>query len=438
MKEAVYYIKGMHCASCEIFIEKKILEIEGVKLADTSVSNEKILIEYDGAPPTVDELNKIFKENGYIFSPQPFQKEHLSKNSIASIIIISAVVIAVIILVGKTGISSFININAKSSLFAFFLFGLAAGFSTCAALVGGIILSMAKQWKGPRPHLSFNLGRLISYSFFGALLGIVGNKLQFSLKSTSLLVIIVSALMILMSLQMLGVRFFQKFQIRMPKFLTRRIAGAPTKMSFFMGALTFFLPCGFTLTAQGVAILSGSALQGGLIMGLFSLGTLPSLLAIGFSSVKFSSTPRWSERFMKIIGILVLFFALFNINAQLNVLGVRNLNDINVSDNANLLPEKENLAPIINGKQIIKMEASSSGYKPDYFKVKTGIPVRWEIADTGTSGCTNAVIARNLFDGEIKLSLGEISIKEFTLQKSGRYKFSCWMGMVSGIIEAVD
>ncbi|MFA4890186.1 MAG: sulfite exporter TauE/SafE family protein [Candidatus Paceibacterota bacterium] len=428
MKEVVYYVKGMHCASCEIFIEKKILEMEGVKLTDASVSNGKVLIEYDSAPPAVEKLNKIFKENGYVFSSYPFQKEHLSKNSIASIIIISAVVVAGIILIGKTGISSLVNINAKSSLFAFFLFGLAAGFSTCAALVGGVILSMAKQWSGPRPHLLFSFGRIISYSFFGALLGVAGGKLQFSLKSASFLVIIVSALMILMSLQMLGIKFFQKFQIRMPKFLTRQVAGGHLPPGhgapFLMGAFTFFLPCGFTLTAQGVAILSGSALQGGLIMGLFSLGTLPSLLAIGFSSVKFSSIPRWSERFMKIAGILVLFFALYNINAQLNVLGVKNLN--------------ENLASIIDGKQIIKMEASSSGYKPNYFKVKAGIPVRWEITDTGTSGCTNAVIARNLFDGEIKLSPGEISMREFTPQKPGRYKFSCWMGMVSGIIEVVD
>ncbi|OGZ35944.1 MAG: hypothetical protein A2V60_01530 [Candidatus Portnoybacteria bacterium RIFCSPHIGHO2_01_FULL_39_19] len=84
------------------------------------------------------------------------------------------------------------------------------------------------------------------------------------------------------------------------------------------------------------------------------------------------------------------------------------------------------------------MNASASGYKPNYFKVKAGIPVRWEITDTGTSGCTNAVISRNLFDGQIDLNPGQVSVKEFTPEKAGKYKFSCWMGMISGVIEVVD
>jgi len=40
--------------------------------------------------------------------------------------------------------------------------------------------------------------------------------------------------------------------------------------------------------------------------------------------------------------------------------------------------------------------------------------------------------------GSIPLSPGKISVKEFTPQKVGRYKFSCWMGMVSGTIKVID
>ncbi len=84
------------------------------------------------------------------------------------------------------------------------------------------------------------------------------------------------------------------------------------------------------------------------------------------------------------------------------------------------------------------MDAFSSGYKPNYFKVKAGVPVRWEINDVGTSGCTNAVISQGLFQGAINLSQGQTSVKEFTPEKPGKYKFSCWMGMISGIIEVID
>jgi len=43
-----------------------------------------------------------------------------------------------------------------------------------------------------------------------------------------------------------------------------------------------------------------------------------------------------------------------------------------------------------------------------------------------------------LFSEEIALTPGQTSIKEFTPIKPGKYKFSCWMGMVSGTIEVVD
>jgi len=235
----------------------------------------------------------------------------------------------------------------------------------------------------------------------------------------------------------------------MPKFMTRLIANESNfkgrYMPFLMGAFTFFLPCGFTITAQGLALISGSAIQGGLIMLLFALGTLPMLLFIGLSSVKFSQKPHLSNRFLKVAGILVLFFALYNINFQLNVLGISSLSDLGINSSQSSISAKNNssqneegLPPIVDGKQILKMDASSSGYSPNYFKVRAGVPVRWEITDTGTSGCTNAVISKNLFDGEIPLTPGQTSIKEFTPAQPGKYKFSCWMGMISGIIEVVD
>jgi len=342
----------------------------------------------------------------------------------------------------------------------FIMFGLIAGISSCAALVGGIVLSMSKQWgelysdtdptrKKIQPHLIFNAGRLVSYGVFGAILGAVGSKLSFSLNFGPILVIAVSVMMIFLSFQMFGFKAFRKFQFTIPKFITRFVANESNFKGryapFLMGAFTFFLPCGFTITAQGLALISGSAVQGGLIMFLFALGTLPALLAIGLSSVKFSQKPHLSERFVKVAGILVLFFALYNINFQLNVLGISSLSDLGIAFSQPSGPGKNNpsqnngdFPPIVNGKQILKMDASSRGYSPSYLKVKAGIPVRWEITDKGTSGCTNAVISKSLFEGEISLTPGQTSVKEFTPEKPGKYKFSCWMGMVSGIIEVVD
>ncbi|MDD4989890.1 MAG: sulfite exporter TauE/SafE family protein [Candidatus Pacebacteria bacterium] len=470
LKEQKYFVKGTHCASCEILIEKKLLEEENIKSVEASNQKGEVLIEYENEKPSLGRLNNLFQKDGYVFSEKPIENT-ASSNSVAyeAFITIGMGVLVILgfLFLNKLGFSKWVNVSQSSSLPAFFLFGLLAGLSTCAALVGGLVLSMSKQWgeiyadknttmQKATPHLMFNAGRLASYALLGGVLGAIGAKLQLSLSFSAILVLAVSVLMLFLALQMLGVKAFRRFQITMPKFMTRYVANEKNfkgkYMPFAMGGLTFFLPCGFTITAQGLALISGSFLQGGLIMLFFALGTLPVLLSIGFSSSRIISNPKLSQRFLKAAGIVVLFFALFNINNQMNVLGYSNVSELlaktiqpanntaqNNGNNNTGNNSEEGLPPIVNGKQVIKMDASASGgYSPNYFKLRVGVPVRWEITDKGTNGCTNTIVSRSLFGNDIKLTPGKISIQEFTPDKVGKFKFSCWMGMVSGIMEVVD
>lgn len=473
IKECTYYVDGMHCAACEVLIEKQILKEDGVESVDASTGNGEVTVNYIGDTPDPDKLNSIFQEDGYSFS----QEEHLSDNKQKGLFTISEegkllmnvdtnkvftsflsalVVLGVIsfILFGGARISSLVSVNANSSLPVLFVFGLLAGSSSCAALVGGIVLSMSKQWsevhsnstsfvKKSEPHLLFNLGRILSFLIVGIFLGAVGSVIGNIFEETSIfsyLTVVISIIMILLGLQMLGVKALQGFQIKMPKAATRYAADESNfngrTMPFMMGVLSFILPCGFTITAYSVALLSGSPIQGGLIMLSFVLGTTPTLLAIGLSSVKFTQKPHISASFLKVAGMLVLFFGLYNINAQMNVLGFPSLSDISLDSSVEV--SNSNLPPIVGGKQILKMDAGASGYVPNVLNVRVGTPVRWEISDIGTSGCTNSVISKSLFDGRINLTPGETAVKEFTPTEVGRYKFSCWMGMVSGIINVVE
>ncbi|MFA5301049.1 MAG: sulfite exporter TauE/SafE family protein, partial [Lutibacter sp.] len=366
-----------------------------------------------------------------------------------------AFIFAIFIIIGflllqKMGIADLLSISSKSSLITFFGFGILAGISSCAALVGGIVLSMSKQWnslyaekasasKKLQPHIMFNVGRFISYIILGGVLGMVGSKLQISPQFTAFLIIAISFLMIALGLQMLGVKAFRKFQISAPKSFTRSIANENNfqgkYMPFIMGALTFFLPCGFTITAQSIALLSGNAFMGSAIMGAFALGTVPTLLFIGLSSVKFSSKPHLAERFSKVAGFLVLFFALFNMNAQINVLG---FSVFNLPQTKTIGASQDGLPPIVDGKQTIKMIAHASNNEPNYFKVKAGIPVVWEITADTNRGCNSAIISSKLFGGQIDLPAGKTAVKEFTPKTAGKYRFSCTMGMVAGTIEVVN
>ncbi|MBI2054071.1 MAG: sulfite exporter TauE/SafE family protein [Candidatus Staskawiczbacteria bacterium] len=466
LNEHIYKVEGMHCASCEILIEKKLLGIQNIKSVEASTSKGEVVIEYSGDRPNPERLSRIFKEENYQFddfdkgSGNKKKKEKDREKSSSSALVAFNIAIFIIIaflFLQKIGIADFLSVNSKSSLFAFLGLGILAGLSSCAALVGGIVLSMSKQWSSlysgeqnisrkMQPHIMFNAGRVVSYAVLGGVLGIVGSKLKISPQFTGYLVIGVSLLMIALGLQMLGVKSFRKFQFTLPKSATRYIANEKNfqgkQMPFIMGALTFFLPCGFTITAQSLALLSGNAFQGALIMGAFALGTVPSLMFIGLSSVKFSSKPHLAERFSKVAGFLVLFFALFNMSNQAIILGFTGfgnpLASIRGSAQINTVDAKD-LPPIIDGKQVIKMTAYGSKDVPNYFKVRAGVPVKWEItADKTAGGCNGSIISSSLFSGSIDLIPGQVLIKEFTPKKAGKYRFSCQMGMISGIIEVVN
>lgn len=450
MNEKKYYVKGMHCKSCEILIEKTLSEDDNVKSVKASAVNDTVEVNFSDGVFSVGRLNHMFSEEGYTFSEEPFEESTVFEDSLIAISII-LLLVGIFIFV-KAIFGNAVDVTAKSPWYAFFVFGLVAGISSCAALVGGIVLSMSKQWnelhstndsffEKLKPHIMFNTGRLISYAGFGFLLGLIGVELKFSLTFTAILVIAVSVLMIFLSLQMMGVKAFKKFQLTLPRFISRHISNEQNfqgkYMPFLLGAFTFFLPCGFTLTVQSISLISGNPIKSAHMLFFFALGTLPTLLTIGMMSVKFGQNKKLSKMFSIIAGVLVLFFAFYNINSQLKVLGIGNI--INSSSNSSSqVSDTSGLPEIVDGKQVIKMEATSFGYSPDSFKIKKGIPVRWEITNKGAQGCTNAIIAPDLFDGKVPLPLNQTAVKEFTPEKAGSFWFSCWMGMVTGTIDVVE
>ena len=457
-KEYVYKVEGMHCASCEILIEKMLLDDKNIKSVDASTSKGEVTIKYEGDRPNPERLNKLFEDENYKFADlnsktekKAKEKNESSKKANPTLVAFNIAIFIIIafLILDKMGVANFLSLSSSSSILTFLGFGLLAGLSSCAALVGGIVLSMSKQWnslyaenagtsKKLQPHIMFNTGRFVSYTVLGGVLGLIGSRLQISPQITGYLVVAISILMIALGLQMLGVKAFRKFQLSAPKSITRNIANENNfqgkYMPFIMGALTFFLPCGFTITAQSLALLSGSMISGALIMGAFALGTIPVLFFIGLSSVKFNSKPHLAERFSKVAGFLVLFFALFNISNQMTVLGINfNQPQAQVGDSSQNAP-----APATDGVQVIQMTATGSSDSPNYFKVKAGVPVRWEITGGNSLGCNGAIISTNLFDGQIDLTPGQVAVKEFTPQTPGTYGFSCTMGMIRGTIEVTN
>jgi plastocyanin domain-containing protein len=96
----------------------------------------------------------------------------------------------------------------------------------------------------------------------------------------------------------------------------------------------------------------------------------------------------------------------------------------------------ESLAPIENGKQVVRMTAQSSGYSPSQFTVKAGIPVRWEIEGKEIFSCAGTIQAPGAGVPLTNLKEGK-NVLEFTPTKAGDINFSCSMGMFSGRFKVI-
>ena len=65
MAREIFKIKGMHCASCAMTIQKAIAKLPGVKKAEVSFGSETALIEYDEEKSPPKDLAKSVSDVGY-------------------------------------------------------------------------------------------------------------------------------------------------------------------------------------------------------------------------------------------------------------------------------------------------------------------------------------------------------------------------------------
>ncbi len=64
-KKIILPIKGMHCASCAMTIEKSLKRIAGVKDANVNFASEKAAVEFDAGKANENDLEKAVEDVGY-------------------------------------------------------------------------------------------------------------------------------------------------------------------------------------------------------------------------------------------------------------------------------------------------------------------------------------------------------------------------------------
>ena len=169
----------------------------------------------------------------------------------------------------------------------------------CAAMCGGIVSLTCTPGPDGRARtvsypLAYNAGRITSYIVAGALAGAVGQAgvaLRGGMLAQHLLMFLMGVTLVVVALNVAGVRPVSRGIEAAGSLLWRQVQ--PLSRRFLpvtrpwqalgLGAIWGWLPCGMVYAVLLMALASGSAAEGALILAAFGLGTLPNLLAISAS-----------------------------------------------------------------------------------------------------------------------------------------------------------
>ncbi|WP_349678295.1 sulfite exporter TauE/SafE family protein [Sulfurospirillum sp. UBA5727] len=195
----------------------------------------------------------------------------------------------------------------------------------CIGMCGGFVMAYssakidtsASSLRQFFAHLSYNFGRISSYTVLGMIFGGLGSFFTFSAHLNGYFYFAVGILMVLMGLSMMGkIKFLTSLEATIAfnpfiKTLFSKLIHSKTMASFYgLGVLNGFLPCGLVYFFLAAAATSGSLLGGGLIMVLFGIATMPAMLGLGFV-VGFLKGSGFREMMIKIASLIIIGYGIY-------------------------------------------------------------------------------------------------------------------------------
>ena len=167
--------------------------------------------------------------------------------------------------------------------------GFASGFH-CIGMCGPIALSLGLTKKQATNYylqnLTYQFGRIVTYSILGGILGVVGQGFEMA-GFQKYLTIAVGVLLVTMAIFSFGgknfaskIPFLAKFLYKVKLNLGKILQKADYRSRFTTGILNGLLPCGMVYMALTASLAAGGIWQGATFMALFGLGTLPFMFSI--------------------------------------------------------------------------------------------------------------------------------------------------------------
>lgn len=421
-------VYNMTCTSCEVRIEKALMSIPGVTKVLADYKSESVFIEYDEEMCNMLQIKEKISKLGY-------STENSGNFKLVGMLII----VLAIMLLSKAGNSFDMESKlANASYLVLFVVGVFTSLH-CVGMCGGIMLSQSigtenkSKFQSLKPAIFYNLGRVVSYTILGGIVGAIGSVFSLTLPMKAGFQVLAGIFMIIMGLNMAGYSLFRKFNIKLPwSFCSIKKSG---KTPFVVGILNGFMPCGPLQTMQLYALGTGSAILGATSMFIFALGTVP--LMLGFGAISGLLSKDNTKQLVKFGGILIVVLGLIMGNRGLALAGI-NISPMALmhkAANQSDSPGNTSKSTIENGVQVINMTANARGYSPSVLYVQKNIPVKWVINGEQLTSCNNSIVVPSM-DIQRKLQSGETIINFTPGDKD--INFSCWMGMIGGVIKVVD
>jgi hypothetical protein len=211
----------------------------------------------------------------------------------------------------------------------------------CMGMCGPIALALPDSGSGLAGkflgRFLYNLGRIITYSFLGLLLGTfgLGLKLAGMQQSISIVAGILIILMVLFSTNFIERKLGNPLKWIGGKRIAQLFRSKSNLSLLFIGLLNGLLPCGFVYVGLAGSVATQDAFSGAIYMALFGFGTLPMMFGVSMAGQFLSIQIR--TRITKVVPYLAVLIGVLFILRGLN-LGISYISP-KVSDDKNIVKE---------------------------------------------------------------------------------------------------
>src|SRR3989339_654079 len=257
-------IGGLHCRSCKSLSETEVAALAGIKHIDVDFPTGLCRIEFDDSKISRTDIEKTITGLNYTIIGDKSNAETRSKKIIHRLLLplaLAAAITVYLLFRAAGGFEILSRLNEESVSYPLILLiGFLASFH-CIGMCGGLVTAFSAGMAAKNPgkktgfsrlHLEYNLGRLVSYTAIGGILGGVGSFFGINPATSGAIMLLAGFFMVLMALSLFsGFRWLEKINFHPPQFIARWLYSQKQAERHAAGDTALYQTINMNLTYSG-------------------------------------------------------------------------------------------------------------------------------------------------------------------------------------------